>query len=108
MALDAQFGAPGSMAAVLEREGFSPLPVRTIRSQPDVRDAYGGGSEVIQASNVFLLRRSEPAADGSRETVEPVEGDTLVIETGTFVLSSEITLDTEGMTWTCGAEPYRP
>ncbi len=106
MALDAQFNAPGSMAAILERLDQPPLPVRTIRSQPDVTVDFGT-SAAIQSTNVFLLRRTEPLADGSTAAIEPIDGDLIVTETGSFMLTSEILLDTEGLTWTCGAEPYR-
>lgn len=102
MALDAQFNAPGSMAAVFEPLTGDPIPVRTIRSQPDATASFGAG-DIIQASDVFLLRAIEPLADGTSVAIEPIEGAVIVIEAGSFALSSDIRIDAEGMTWSCGA-----
>ncbi len=105
MALDALFNAPGSMAAVYTPVGGVPTAVRTIRSQPYATARFGEG-ELIQATNLFLLRRTETVR-GVPVSIEPDEGDLIVVEAGTFAITSDVRLDLEGLSWSCGAEPVQ-
>ncbi len=94
-ALDALFNAPGSAAAVyVPVDGF-PTDIRVIRSQPDVNTSFGD-SQIIQATNVFEIRRSEVAA--------PTHGGRLMIGDEIFAIQGDGRLDVEGLTWTIGAE----
>ena len=103
-ALDAVFTAPGSVAAVYQPiEGSPPFPLRIIRAQPDEMGPRG----MVQGTNVLDLRRADVPG--------PQHGDIVAI--GGEIIDGAITggeqleiygtarLDTEGMTWTVGAEP---
>lgn len=105
-ALDAQFRAPGSAAAVYTGPDGRAVPIRVIRSQP-TGEAVAGDFKIVVDTNLALLRRSEVA--------EPLGGDELAI--GAMILAGEIvggepftiagvpTLDLEGMTWSCELLP---
>ena len=98
MALDAQYHAPGSMAAAfLPAIGPAPQePVRVIRSQADEEIAFGDADAVAQ-SGTILVRMSEVA--------DPVAGDVFGLETGEQlrVVGAPRT-DVEGLEWTCAVE----
>ncbi|VXC63404.1 conserved hypothetical protein [Sphingomonas sp. AX6] len=101
MALDAQYLAPGSMAAAYHPHGGDPLPdpVRVIRSQEDQEIGFGQ-SDVVARADTFLIRRSDRA--------EPMDGDVIVIAEGSFRLVGEPRTDVEGLEWTCPAEQFEP
>ncbi|WP_294312750.1 hypothetical protein [uncultured Sphingomonas sp.] len=94
-ALDAQFNAPGSAAAVyIPADGYS-ADIRIIRSQPDVDVPYGS-RRVVQASNAFEIRKSEVES--------PAAGDRLMIGDTVYEILGDAMLDVEGLTWSCGAD----
>jgi len=93
-ALDAQFNAPGSAAAVYDDGVLIARPIRVIRSQPDADPSYGG-QRIIQGTNTLAIRVSDVA--------EPVDGATVTIGTEVLTLHGDPMLDVEGLTWTCGA-----
>lgn len=95
-ALDAQFHAPGSAAAVYDDEVMVAHPIRVIRSQPDADPNYGG-QRIIQASNSLSFRVSDVA--------EPIDGASVTIGTEVLILHGDAMLDVEGLTWNCGAVP---
>ena len=105
-ALDALFNAPGSVAAVYYPTIGRPVAVRLIRSQPDEISRYGD-AQIIQATNVFQVRRSEIDEPVTRAIIMPgativdcvVQGDEQLLIRG------DAQLDVEGLTWTFGAEP---
>lgn len=96
LALDAIFNGPGSIAAMYQRGAGWSQPVRVIKSSPD-QDAPFGQSRIIQATNLFEIRRSEVA--------QPAVGDQLAIDFVIYEIIAEPFLDTEGLTWTVGASP---
>lgn len=97
MALDAQYHAPGSMAAVYRPGGGAPLanPIRVIRSQEDQELGFSEAPTVARAYS-FLFRRSE--------VPNPLDGDVIEITAGHFRLVGEPRIDVEDMEWTCAAE----
>ena len=95
-ALDAQFHAPGSAAAVYDDGVAVARPIRVIRSQPDADPNYGG-QRIIRATNSLSIRVSD--------VPEPVDGATVTISTVVLTLHGDAMLDVEGLTWTCGAVP---
>lgn len=95
-ALDAQFHAPGSAAAVYEDGVLVARPIRVIRSQPDADPSYGG-QRIVQAANSLSFRVSD--------VPEPIDGATVTIGTEALTLHGDAMLDVEGLTWTCGAVP---
>jgi len=95
-ALDALFYAPGSAAAVYIPEHGFPREIRVIRSQPDA-DAQFGDSQIIQATNLFEIRKSE--------VDRPAHGARLMIGDDVYSIQGDGRLDVEGLTWTVGAEP---
>lgn len=95
-ALGALFRAPGSAAAeYLPPDGF-PVPLRVIRDGGDTSSAWGRG-HVVQATNTIAIQ----VADVAR----PVAGATVMIGAARFRLVGAPELDTEGLSWRCGAEP---
>lgn len=101
-ALDAQFNAPGSAAAVyLPLEG-EPVPIRVIRSRP-TEETPVSGMLVLADSNIVLIRRSEVAEPQQRAYISI--GATIVDDVVTdgilFEVLAEAKLDVEGLTWTC-------
>ncbi|HIV77013.1 MAG TPA: hypothetical protein H9899_05750 [Candidatus Sphingomonas excrementigallinarum] len=95
-ALDAQFHAPGSAAAVYDDGVLAARPIRVIRSQPDADPSYGG-QRIVQATNSLLFRVSD--------VPEPIDGATVTVGAEALTLHGDAMLDVEGLTWTCGAVP---
>lgn len=94
-ALDALYASALAIDAVFTSNGVS-TPVRTVRSQPDQISGYGEG-QIVQASNLFELRRSEVS--------EPSAGDTIAVGADVFAIVGDPMLDTEGLAWTCAVRP---
>lgn len=105
-ALDAQFNAPGSSAAVYVPQGGAPVAVRVIRSQPDTSIGFQQ-ARAIQQSNSFDLRRLDAPAVAHGDSIivgaELVAGE--VVGGEAFDILGDPMLDVEGLTWTCGAAP---
>ena len=103
-ALEAMFEAPGSSRVLVETVSGQFFDTRTIRQQPDQRVGFGS-TDIVMASNQFMLMRSAVFA--------PTEGDRLQLLTDDggiragmmFEVTSEPMLDSEGLTWTADAEP---
>ncbi len=98
MALDAQYHAPGSMAAAfLPAIGPAPQePVRVIRSQSDEEVAFGD-ADAVARSGTILVRMSEVA--------DPAAGDVFGLETGQQLrIVGAPRTDVEGLEWTCAVE----
>ena len=95
-ALDAQFHAPGSVAAVYDDGVLVAHPIRVIRSQPDADPNYGG-QRIVQGTNSLSFRVSD--------VPEPIDGATVTIGAEALTLHGDAMLDVEGLTWTCGAVP---
>lgn len=95
-ALDAQFNAPGSAAAVYTGANGIGVPIRVIVSRPD-EDRPFGSTRIVKASAAVSLRVSDIA--------NPVPGDTFALTaTGAVMrLYGEPMIDNEGLSWTCGA-----
>lgn len=102
-ALEAQFFAPGSSAALYVPVAGPLVPTRAIRSQPDQQVAFGAG-QVVLASNEFQLMRSEIANPAEGDAIQLVDDAGLPVPAGHFRITSEPMLDVEGLSWTCGAE----
>ncbi len=107
MALDAQFMAPGSEAAVYQPTDGTPVEIRVIRSAPDRETGFGQGRIINNAGTLFELRRSE--------VPDPQPGDFVVINADIvdgqvsggqpFTLFGDPVLDLERISWSCGANP---
>ncbi|KQM92227.1 hypothetical protein ASE70_15040 [Sphingomonas sp. Leaf22] len=98
MALDAQYHAPGSMAAAFRPAGgdFLPDPIRVIRSMAD-EDIGFGDTAAVARSGQILVRVSEIAI--------PITGDLFGIETGEQLrVVGTPRIDLEGLEWTCAVE----
>ncbi len=105
-ALDAQYHAPGSAAAVYQPIEGPPRDIRVIRSAPDRMTRFGDG-QIINASTSIEVR----VADVPR----PQRGDAIVIGARlvdgvivggeAFELFGDPVLDLERLSWACGAEP---
>lgn len=103
-ALEAQFEAPGSAAALYVPATGPLVATRTIRSQPDQSVAFGNG-QVVLASNQFEVMRSAVAAPVEGDAIQLVDADGWPLPGGHFRISAEPMLDLEGLSWTCAAEP---
>lgn len=90
------FAGPGAVAAVYD-DGEGAKPIRVIHEKPDVVAGFAGRDDTILASNVFRIQAVDVA--------EPAIGDLVTVEAGTFSLSSDPQLDTQGRRWVCPAEP---
>lgn len=98
MAIDAQFRAPGSVAADYRAGGgvLPPAAVRIIRSRPDRIERFAGFQIDVQ-TETFEVRRSDVA--------RPVVGDVIDFGTERFEVSVEPQIDVEGLSWIMLAEP---
>lgn len=96
-ALDCLFGGPASVeAAYLAGGTGAGVAVRCVRGRPDEAIGFGDG-QIIAATDIFELRRSEVAA--------PQAGDVIAIGAERFVIRGACQLDAEGLGWRCGADP---
>ncbi len=105
-ALEAQFNAPGSAAAVYLSSSAMPVPIRVIFGQADQSVSFGGG-RIVQASHQLLLLR--------RQVPDPAEGDTVFVDAALdgyritggrqFRFIGDAVGDLEGLMWTVGADP---
>lgn len=106
-AVDALFHAPGSAAAEYFAGDLPARPIRVILGQPDQKSGTGRG-RIVKGSIAIDIRRSD--------VLKPVHGDVVALSStdvgrgedgGATVLRlhGEPMLDTEGLTWTCGAVP---
>jgi hypothetical protein len=98
MAIDAQFRAPGSVAADYRAGGgtLPPVPVRIIRSRPDQIERFAGFQIDVQ-TETFEVRRSD--------VMQPAIGDVMIIGSERFAVSIEPQIDVEGLSWIMLAEP---
>lgn len=103
MALDAQFNAPGSMAAVYSDAQVAISTVRIIMSQPDQTVGFGSG-RVILATSIVQVRRSE-VAQPQVDDVFMISDPTTPLDGTQYRVISDPMQDVEGMTWSCSAEP---
>lgn len=108
-ALDAQFNAPGSAAAVYVPAEGQFVAVRTIRSQPD-ETLTMGDTQIVVGSNIFELRRSEVGhpEDGAMLILGGFVDGAVVTGGEIFRLTGEPMLDVEGLTWKIGGQPQWP
>lgn len=93
-ALDAQFHAPGSAAAVYISQHAAPRSVRVIERQ---RTGIEGTvrPRPVSLGKVFDIRISEVA--------EPLVGDVVALNGAMVVLTIPPQIDVEGLTWACDA-----
>ncbi|WP_156361374.1 hypothetical protein [Sphingomonas sp. Leaf67] len=98
MAIDAQYRAPGSVAADYWAGGgtLPPVPVRIIRSRPDRIERFAG-FQIDVRTETFEVRRSEVA--------QPVIGDLIAVGDERFEVLIEPQIDVEGLSWIMLAEP---
>lgn len=90
-------GPCGQPAAYIAAGGLvPPVPIDVVRDQHDDEASYGQ-SRLVQATNAFQVRRADVA--------EPAVGDVISIADGNFRINGAPTLDVEGLTWNCPAEP---
>ncbi|WP_294188893.1 hypothetical protein [uncultured Sphingomonas sp.] len=108
-ALEAQYSAPGSVAAVYQPAGGVPRAVRIILSNLEDDVNYGGGRTRMRGKVVEIRRADAPAPRAGYVIAigativdgEIVGGDPVL------TINSEPRGDIEGLTWFCGTEPQR-
>lgn len=98
MALDAQYHAPGSMAAAYLPAGGAPLPdpIRVIRSRPDRIERFAGYQVDVKAET-FEIRCSDVPA--------PAVGDVIDVRGSRFSIEIDPVIDVEGLSWMVLASP---
>lgn len=108
-ALEAQFDAPGSAAAVYLDEFTLPAAVRVIRTQPD-RDQSFGRVVAVVSDDTFSVRRSQVAqpADGGYIVVGATLSGSDPLGGEWFRIDGPAMLDLEGLTWSFAAKPIEP
>lgn len=108
-ALDAQFHAPGSVAADYVGADGATSPIRAILSRPDQTDTFAGG-QVISRTVIIDIRRTEiadPQPDDMVRVGTRDESGVLTVE-AIYQLTDEPISDVEAMTWSCGAQEMAP
>jgi hypothetical protein len=92
------FRGPRSVAAVYQRIGAQPLPIRVIRHQP-TEDIQFGDTVVPVGTTIVEIDRSDVA--------DPAAGDVLTLGLEILEIEGQPRLDRQGLKWLCEAPPAR-
>ncbi|KQO50643.1 head-tail joining protein [Sphingomonas sp. Leaf257] len=105
-ALDAQFHAPGSAAAVYVPASGAPYAVRAILGGKDEEQPLGAGVIIVRVTVIQLLRTQVPEPEqGAFAVLGGVIVDGEVVGGDVYELTGEPMIDVERLSWTIGAEP---
>lgn len=92
------FRGPRSVAAVYQRLGAQPLPIRVIRHQPTDDMRFGDVVAPVDTTIVEIDRR---------DVAKPIAGDVVTIGAEILEIEGEPRLDRQGLKWLCEAPPGR-
>lgn len=84
------------MAAVYQRDGALPLPLRVIRHQPTEDMRFGEMIAPVDTTIVEIDRS---------DVANPIAGDVVTIGTEILRIEGEPRLDRQGLKWLCEAPP---
>lgn len=107
-ALDAIFTAPGSLEASYQHATGDFPVIRILLARPDETTTFRG-SRIVQATYEISIRKSEIGAPiaGAELTILGQEFPQVSgVITNRLRLTGDPMIDAEGLTWTCGAEPF--
>ena len=93
-----------AVAADYSVDGEDPVPIRVIASQPDAIAPFGQSS-AIMATNIFSIQRSDVTEPSRAARITITEDNPPFAVGDSFTLTGDCRLDTEGLSWMCGAEP---